>query len=165
MSAKQAFLDTYDKEHETTLRVLRAYPEDQLELKPSPKSNSAKQLAWIFVLERYLGTRVWHDEIAKGGLKGSPPVPPDTWSGLIAALDEAHAEFRDLVASASDEELQQDVHFFVAPKTMGPIKRIDWLWFLLHDQIHHRGQFSVYLRMAGGRLPSIYGPTADEPWV
>ena len=28
-----------------------------------------------------------------------------------------------------------------------------------------RGQFSVYLRMAGGKVPSIYGPSADEPWM
>jgi len=24
---------------------------------------------------------------------------------------------------------------------------------------------SVYLRMAGGKVPSIYGPSADEPWM
>jgi uncharacterized damage-inducible protein DinB len=34
----------------------------------------------------------------------------------------------------------------------------------LHDQIHHRGQLTVHLRMAGGRVPSIYGPSKDEPW-
>ena len=28
---------------------------------------------------------------------------------------------------------------------------------------HHRGQLSVYLRLAGGRVPSIYGPSADDP--
>ena len=41
---------------------------------------------------------------------------------------------------------------------------IDVLWFMLTDSIHHRGQLSVYVRMAGGRVPSIYGPSADEPW-
>jgi uncharacterized damage-inducible protein DinB len=30
---------------------------------------------------------------------------------------------------------------------------------------HHRGQFSVYLRMVGAKVPSIYGPTADETWM
>ena len=29
--------------------------------------------------------------------------------------------------------------------------------------IHHRGQLSVYLRLLDVPLPSIYGPTADEP--
>lgn len=166
-SAKEQFLTAYDKEHATTLRVLRAYPPDQLDLKPHPRSNSARDLAWIFVLERGLGTKVWNDEFFKGTTKvsGKPPSPPEKLDDLIAALEKAHKEFRDVVSSASDADLNEKVHFFTAPKTMGEISRIDWLWFLLSDQIHHRGQLSVYLRMAGGKVPSIYGPTADEPWV
>jgi uncharacterized damage-inducible protein DinB len=38
------------------------------------------------------------------------------------------------------------------------------LWFELLDHIHHRGQFSVHLRVAGARVPSIYGPMADYEW-
>lgn len=30
------------------------------------------------------------------------------------------------------------------------------------DAIHHRGQLSVYLRPMGGKVPAIYGPSADE---
>ena len=166
MSAKETFLANYDREHEVTMRVLRAFPEDQLELKPSEKSNSARDLAWIFVLERGLGAKVWNDEF-KNGMTGSgaPPKAPEDWAALLDALEKAHQDFRGLIASASDEELEQKVHFFTAPKTMGEISRLDWIWFLLHDEIHHRGQFSVYLRMAGGKVPSIYGPTADEPWI
>jgi hypothetical protein len=29
--------------------------------------------------------------------------------------------------------------------------------------IHHRGQLSVYLRLLDVPVPSIYGPSADEP--
>ena len=39
------------------------------------------------------------------------------------------------------------------------------LWLMLMDSVHHRGQLSVYLRMVGGKVPSIYGPSADEPWM
>ena len=83
---------------------------------------------------------------------------------VITALEKAHRDFGALVASFSDEQLREPVTFLVAPKTPGPSPRMDFAWFLLHDQIHHRGQFSVYLRMAGGKVPSIYGPTGDEPW-
>ena len=31
--------------------------------------------------------------------------------------------------------------------------------------IHRGGQCSVHLRMAGGKVPSICGPPADEPWT
>jgi uncharacterized damage-inducible protein DinB len=34
---------------------------------------------------------------------------------------------------------------------------------LMNHLIHHRGQLSVYLRLQNVPLPSIYGPTADEP--
>jgi len=28
--------------------------------------------------------------------------------------------------------------------------------------VHHRGQMTVYLRMLGVKIPSIYGPSGDE---
>lgn len=34
----------------------------------------------------------------------------------------------------------------------------------LSDHVHHRGQLSVYLR-AIGTVPSIYGPSGDQPWT
>ena len=35
--------------------------------------------------------------------------------------------------------------------------------FVLSHIIHHRGQLSVYLRLLDVPVPSIYGPSADEP--
>lgn len=164
---KQQFLEVYDQEHATTMRILRAYPQDKLELRPHAKSKTARELAWVFVIECVLGTKVWNDEFAKGLPPGgmAPPPPPDNWNDLLVATEKANRDFRALIESASDATLHGIVHVFTAPKTMGETSRINWLWFLLHDQIHHRGQFSVYLRMAGGKVPSIYGPTADEPWM
>jgi uncharacterized damage-inducible protein DinB len=162
---KEQFLAAYDREHATTMRVLRNYPPDKLELRPHPKLKTARELAWMFVLERYLGERVWNDDIAKKGFKGSPPEAPRSLDEILEALEKAHQHFRDIISGASDEALAESVTFMTGPKQMGPIPRIDWLWFLLSDQIHHRGQFSVYLRMADGKVPSIYGPTGDEPWV
>ena len=37
------------------------------------------------------------------------------------------------------------------------------LWTALFDAVHHRGQLSVYIRPMGGKVPSIYGPSADAP--
>jgi uncharacterized damage-inducible protein DinB len=167
LRGRDIFLRTYDDEHARTMRVLRAYPEDQLELKPSPKSQTARMVAWTIALECTLGTAVWHDQLAQG-VGGGPrewPKAPDSWSELLDTIESRSAEWRALIANASEEELDGKVHFYVAPKTIGEIVRLDWAWFLLHDQIHHRGQFSVYLRMAGGKVPSIYGPSGDEPWT
>ena len=34
--------------------------------------------------------------------------------------------------------------------------------FVLNHVIHHRGQLTVYLRLTGGSVPALYGPSADE---
>jgi len=33
----------------------------------------------------------------------------------------------------------------------------------INHLVHHRGQLTVYLRLVDVAVPSIYGPTADEP--
>jgi uncharacterized damage-inducible protein DinB len=38
-----------------------------------------------------------------------------------------------------------------------------WAQLSLTHGIHHRGQLSSYLRAMGGKVPSIYGPSADTP--
>src|SRR4029077_20914904 len=102
---KQQFLDVYDEEHARTMRVLHAYPEDKLDLRPHPKLKTARELAWVFVLERYLGTKVWNDEFAKGFAGGKPPEAPDDWKELLSTLEKSHSEFRSLIETASDDTL------------------------------------------------------------
>jgi len=165
MSAKEAFLKTYDEEHARTMRLLRAFPPDKIETRPAPILKTARELAWVFVIECGLGTKLWNDEFAKGVPSGSMPPAPQNWNDLLNGIEKAHKDLAQMVRSASDEDLRKKTHFFVGPKQMGEMTRMDMLWFLLHDEIHHRGQFSIYTRIAGGKVPSIYGPTADEPWM
>jgi uncharacterized damage-inducible protein DinB len=89
--------------------------------------------------------------------------PPAHLNDVIAAFEKGRAELVDLI-STKDDNLTGMVKFPVAPKTIGDIPLAQFLWMTLCDQIHHRGQFSIYLRIADGKVPSIYGPTADEPW-
>jgi hypothetical protein len=81
-SPKQQFLNEYDREHGITMKVLRAYPVDKLELRPAPKCKTARELAWAFVSERGFGTKAFNNEFAKEGPSGSPPPPPQNCSTL-----------------------------------------------------------------------------------
>lgn len=164
-SPKEQFLSAFEKEHSTTMRVLRAYPSDRLDLRPHPRCKTARELAWVFVVERGMGIAVFNNELEKLMASGGPPEPPESWDQLLAALEGAHREYGDLIRSTPEDRMLDRVRFLTAPNTVGELTRMEWVWFLLHDEIHHRGQFSVYLRMADARVPSIYGPTADEPWM
>lgn len=153
-----------ERETGTTLRVIQAYPAEQAELRPHAKCKTARELAWLFTMEQKLAVMAIRDEldITKGM---SMPPAPDTFPEVVAAFEQGRAEFLDLLRSATPDQLAGTVKFMTAPHTLGDVPKLEFIEFLVHDQIHHRGQFSIYLRMADGKVPSIYGPTADEPWM
>jgi len=161
---RQQFLDAYEREHAITMKVLRAYPPEKSDLQPHPKCKPARELAWIFVLERGLAKAVFNNAFASGQTGGGPPPASQKWDDILSALEAAHAEFRGVFNSFTDEQLLEPIKFFGGPKTLIDVPRLSFAWFLVHDQIHHRGQMSIYLRMADGKVPSIYGPSGDEPW-
>jgi len=161
MSPKARFLNSFVQEAATTLRVLRAYPADKASLQPHERLKTALKLAWMFVMEQMLLVNALKGEPVFGGTQ---PNMPESWPEVIEAYERARDELFAQLRDPSNENFDGTVKFFVAPKQMGDVPLGDFVWFILHDQIHHRGQLSVYLRMAGGKVPSIYGPTADEPW-
>jgi uncharacterized damage-inducible protein DinB len=162
-SIRDQFLEVYENEHQKTIRVLRAYPREKVQLRPAPKSKTALELAWMFVSEQ--------DAIEKALTTGfdwtkTVPVrkPFETLDEILDAFQKGHERIRGLISVQRDDELAEIIQFPVGPGRIGDWTKINFLWQILHDQIHHRGQFSVYLRIADGKVPSIYGPTADEPW-
>lgn len=158
---KNQFLDTFRREHATTVRVLRALPPGQGGFRPHERSQSARDLAFTFTMEQKLISLAIQDQLKLGG--GMPKAPDD----YDAIVDQFEKDFADLVAlieRTSEAQLYTTVKFPVGPGTMGDFTKLAFAWFMLFDQIHHRGQFTVMLRMAGGKVPSIYGPSGDEPW-
>ncbi len=158
---KDTFLSTLAREVQTTIRVLKAYPEGKENLKPAERSKSARDLAFVFVAEQSLA-----DAVIKGVLDfGDFPQVSGTIPEIIERYQNVMVATVEKVCAMPDEDWNGTMEFMVGPGQMGPVRRGDLMWMLLHDMIHHRGQFSVYLRMAGGKVPSIYGPSADEPWM
>jgi len=162
MSAKQQFVDVFTRENATTRRVLHSLPESKGEFKPYASAKSARQLAFIFSLGQ--------GGIAaalNGAWQWPPQMPeaPATYGEVLAAFDASTAAVTEALANADESRLHEQIPFFTGPRQMGDIPVLDLMWFMLMDAVHHRGQFSTYLRAAGERVPSIYGPSADEPWT
>jgi uncharacterized damage-inducible protein DinB len=155
------FLAVYRGEHDKTRNVLRALPPDRSDFKPHERSNDALHLAWTFPVE---------EKLMLMALRGEPilgsgfPKAPETWQEVLDAFDAQHEEVLRELEALGDVAPSTTATFFTAPGQTGEFPVVHFLWFLLFDQIHHRGQLSTYVRMAGGKVPSIYGPSADEPW-
>jgi len=150
------YISARNREFQTTLRVLEAYPESHIHLKPAEKSRTAGQLALTLAMEERVLTAVLQTGATDPNLQW--PDVPSAMAGIIALWQQAAAENDRVLAALSPKDFEKPVNFYGMQ-----IPLVDALWFELLDHIHHRGQFSVYIRLAGGKLPSIYGPTADEP--
>jgi uncharacterized damage-inducible protein DinB len=160
-NAKRQYADVYAKEHQTTLKVLRAFPQDQAQYQPHPRSSTALKLAWTFVVENNIALASLRGPLNLGG--GFPP-PPTTFAECIAAYEASAKELLATLDATPDTRLSETVQFPSGKNQIADYPVGEFLWFMLLDSIHHRGQLSVYLRCAGGLVPSIYGPSADEPW-
>ncbi len=162
MSEREQFLQAWEREFQTTMKVMKSYPANKENLQPHGKCPNAKDLAWRMVTEEKV--------FVNGAITGqfdfvNQPKPPATMGEIVTAFERNHVENVNKVKKLSDADFNKMVKFFVAPKTMGDMRSGDTLWMMMMDTIHHRGQFSIYLRMADGRVPSIYGPSGDEPWT
>ncbi len=155
------FLDRWDKEFQTTLKILKRIPKDQADLKASERSGTAKTLAWTFVLGQNVVGHVIQGELKFEAL----PKPPETLDEIIAIYQRSHEDLAAKLRALPEAEFGKTLKFFVGPKQMGDVRKGDVFWTFLMDNVHHRGQLSVYMRIAGAKVPSIYGPSGDEPWM
>ena len=69
---------------------------------------------------------------------------------------------RDTVARMDDAAWERNAEFYFGGKKVSNQPVGGFLWFILFDAIHHRGQLTTYLRPMGAKVPAVYGPSADE---
>lgn len=162
MTEKDMFLNTWQREFGTTLKILKQMPGDKANYKPeADKTKSAKDLATVFIAE--LGVV---DGVVKGKIDFGGQMPMfATYADVLNAYEGTFKSMVPKIQGMSEADWNSKITVPVGPKQMGEIRRADMLWLMLMDSVHHRGQFSVYLRMVGAKVPSIYGPSGDEPWA
>lgn len=162
MTEKEMFIAAWEREFATTLKTLKQLPPDKGDYTPTKeKTKSAKGLAEVFISE--LGIV---DGVSNGQIDFGKPGPKfQTYADVLHAYESTTKLMMTKVKEMSESDWNSSIAFPVGPKQMGQLRKGDVLWTMLMDSVHHRGQFSIYLRLVGAKVLSIYGPTADEPWM
>jgi len=81
-----------------------------------------------------------------------------TIEALSTGYERIHKEARERLASLTVADLEKEVQFFGSTQTVSALL---WDVMLLH-LIHHRGQLSLLIRLAGGVVPPMFGPTREQ---
>ncbi len=161
MNAKEIFLRIWEREFHTTVKVFKAFPGDKLDVKPHERSRSVGDLAWQCAIDERVIGKILDGQNDLRNVPPSPP-PPETMDEIVAEYESAHREAFRKMSQLSEEEFSKTVSCFL-PAGGWKMPQPEAFWGNLMDEVHHRGQLTVYLRQAGGKVPSIYGPSGDEP--
>jgi uncharacterized damage-inducible protein DinB len=162
MTEREMYLATFEREYQTTLRVLKAFPPAQGKLKFSERSHTANQIAWSLVTSQMVVEPI----LTVPRLDLNIPTGPDDFKTILAQFEKAHADITAKLKTMDDKLFNSTIVMPTGPNgATAPVRRADALWMMLSDTVHHRGQFSVYLRASGAKVPSIIGPSGDEPWM
>ena len=147
----------FEGEMRTTESVLASVPTDHLDYRPDAKSKTGLGLVRHIALEDE-----WLLNCIANGVFTPPPDDSDA-CGIMSPAD-AIAQYKARVPAALDrvramsvEQLATVIDLFGMIQAPG----INFLAMTIKHSVHHRGQLSTYLRAMGGKVPGIYGPSAD----
>jgi uncharacterized damage-inducible protein DinB len=163
MSIRDDLLTEFHEELKTTRRVLERIPGDKLTWKPHEKSWLMGQLAMhIASVPGAIASITSQDSFDV--LKGSfiPPIPR-TCDEIHAAMDQSAGTVEHILKTTTDDAVYTQWRLKRGEELIFAIPRVvAWRSLMLNHWYHHRGQLSVYLRVAGVPVPAIYGPSLDE---
>ena len=166
LSNREFFIRRRTQEFPAFVDVCKALPPTRLDYRPHPESRSAGELVAMFVSAEQSCTELCETGRSSysSGLRFHPASSLTTLSEMIAAYEHHHRTLTEKLAHLDDTTwnrpawLMRGEQEIILKDTVGGL-----LWIALFDAVHHRGQLSTYIRPMGGKVPSIYGPSADAP--
>ena len=98
------------------------------------------------------GTVEWKDQPA-----------PNNLADAVASFERSAQAVTDRMEKIDEKSWAKEGQFLMEGASPWKDSIENFVWGMFFDAIHHRGQLTTYLRPMGGKVPSIYGPSADDP--
>ncbi len=166
MTLKDFFLAQLEREAASTRKAIERVPEGRNDFKPHERSMElgylaalvAGMLGWIaFMIDR---DELDLDAPSSEGFRTKALA---TRAELLASVDTAVANARRALEGTTDAHLHTQWAFKMRGRAVSQNPREIMISDAVFSHLaHHRGQLTVYLRLAGSTVPALYGPSADE---
>ena len=165
MNWTEFFSAQLEREAPISKRVLEQVPEGRPDWKPHEKSMPFGYLSQLVAtMPSWVAMAILQDELdlnPPGGAGYKPPAT-DTAARLLAAHEDSVAKARAALRGTTDAHLATPWKLLAAGRVVMEQPRHVVIADTFTHLAHHRGQLTVYLRLNGATVPSVYGPSADE---
>ena len=165
MNLAEFLLAELNREVERSRRALEQVPDGMYDWKPHEKSMIFGYLAdMVATIPSWIAMEVTQDELDIAPAEG-PTMKREarrTSAELIGALVTSAEAARDALNSTTDEHLKTTWRLKARGAVVQAAPRYEMIQDTINHWTHHRGQMTVYLRLMGAKVPSIYGPSADH---
>jgi hypothetical protein len=164
MTFTELLLAELDREGARTRRCLENVPLDRDDWVPHPKSMPLGRLAGLVAsMASWVPLIIDQDELDLTPPPGQGGYTPPATKDLVSVLDKHLAQAKESLQRTTDDYLFTTNWRL---KAGGHVVMNEPRHIVLRDTInhlaHHRGQLTVYLRLTGQPVPSVYGPSADD---
>ena len=150
-----SFTRTWERESAQTARVLSRLTDEALSHRGAPDHRTVGEVAWhIVVSPRVIAAKLGLEVAAPDRDTPSPERAAETHSTYVDAATSFVSQVRE---RWTDSMLGEQVDFYG-----NVVARGEALATILHHEIHHRGQLTVLMRLAGLQVPGVYGPSKEE---
>ena len=109
MVTKETLLKLFRKEFATTLKVMRAFPEDKLDFTPHERSQTAKKILSTFIFEMFLmESYVFGEKFDRSVFQNYNPKDLHT---LLEDFNNQTSIVIDKLSDISDDEMNKTIEF------------------------------------------------------
>jgi uncharacterized damage-inducible protein DinB len=161
MTFIEFFKKQFIEEGATTRNMLSRVPDDKFDYKPHPKSMDMKRLvAHIADLPGWIYMTFTTDGLDFAQPYEQPQVTNN--AELMAYFEKRYNDGLLTLVPENEALLGKPWTLRNGDKIYSADPRIDVIRMSFSQQIHHRAQLGVYLRLLDIPIPGSYGPSADE---
>ena len=156
-------LSEIEAEAETTRKMLAIVPDDNYSWKPHDKSMSMRELvSHIADIPGWIDFMIHTDELdfAKTGFDNYTKA--ENTEQLLSVFEASYAKGHESLKNTTEAVLQEMWTLRNGDTIYGTDTKYESIRHAIAQNIHHRAQLGVYLRLLNIPIPGSYGPSADE---